>query len=54
MTNDIESAVAEVEKMGMTLDEWFDSRFAEKMKEYQSNKVPKLSIKVRKGNLDWA
>jgi len=54
MTDDIESAAAELEKKGMTLDEWFDSRFAEKMKEYQSNKVPKLSIKVTKGNLDWA
>lgn len=54
MSVDNESVEAELEKRDMSLDEWFDSRFAEKMLEYESSKVPALSIMVTKGDLDWA
>ena len=53
MTIDLDSAKASLPQ-GMTLEEWFDKQFAEKMAEYQANKTPKLSILVSKGTLDWA
>jgi peroxiredoxin family protein len=36
------------------LNDWFDSRFAERMAEHQGSKTPSLSIMVTKGTLDWA
>jgi peroxiredoxin family protein len=36
------------------LNEWFDKRFAENMRELEANKTRKLSIMVTKGTLDWA
>lgn len=54
MNIDMESEKLELEKSGMTLDEWFDEKFAQKMAEYNANRKRKLSILVTKGNLDWA
>ena len=36
------------------LNEWFDKRFAENMRELEAGKTRKLSIMVTKGTLDWA
>lgn len=36
------------------LNSWFDERFQEKMKEYESAKTPTLAIIVTKGSLDMA
>jgi peroxiredoxin family protein len=36
------------------LNEWFDKRFADNMIEYQSERIPTLSVMVTKGTLDWA
>jgi peroxiredoxin family protein len=36
------------------LNEWFDKRFAENIRELDANKTRKLSIMVTKGTLDWA
>ena len=36
-----------------TLDEWFDTRFKQKMLEREKAKIPTLSIMVTKGTLDW-
>jgi peroxiredoxin family protein len=36
------------------LNEWFDKRFAENIRELEANKTRKLSIMVTKGTLDWA
>ena len=36
------------------LNQWFDKRFAENIRELEANKTRKLSIMVTKGTLDWA
>jgi hypothetical protein len=52
MEIDIEQVNKELAAKGVTLDEWFDTRFAQKMAEREAGKVPKLSMLVSKGNLD--
>lgn len=54
MATDLNTAQQALAANGMTLDEWFDQRFASKMAEHQAGKVPRLSVLVTKGNLDWA
>ncbi len=54
MPSDVDTAIGALTEQGSSLDEWFDARFAEKMEEYNSAKIPSLSIMVTKGNLDWA
>ena len=39
---------------GMTPDEWFNTRFDEKIAEREQNKTPMLSMLVSKGTLDGA
>jgi peroxiredoxin family protein len=36
------------------LNAWFDERFSEKLEERESSAVPRVSIMVTKGTLDWA
>lgn len=36
------------------LNEWFDQRFDERTSEREACKIPRLSIMVTKGTLDWA
>lgn len=48
------SETEEIRVSGMSLDEWFDARFQEKMAEREAEKVPMLSMLVSKGTLDWA
>jgi peroxiredoxin family protein len=35
------------------MNQWFDQRFEEKMKEIEENHIPSLSIVVTKGTMDW-
>ena len=54
------SATVEVSQQALSemtpaaLNEWFDKRFAENIREREANKTRKLSIMVTKGTLDWA
>jgi len=36
------------------LNRWFDDRFEERMREQEEARIPRLSIMVTKGTLDWA
>lgn len=36
------------------LDQWFDERFEQKMREMEASKTPSLSIIATKGTMDWA
>ncbi|MCW9024133.1 MAG: DsrE/DsrF/DrsH-like family protein [Gammaproteobacteria bacterium] len=35
------------------MNQWFDQRFEEKMREIEENHIPSLSIVVTKGTMDW-
>jgi peroxiredoxin family protein len=53
-TNNTESAKTFAEMTSDELNRWFDQRFEIKMKEKEESKIPRLSIMVTKGTLDWA
>ena len=38
----------------LTPEAWFDQQFTRKMADYQAKKIPRLSMLVSKGTLDWA
>jgi peroxiredoxin family protein len=54
MATDLDVAEATLATPSKALDEWFDTRFAQKMAEYNEQKIPTVSILVSKGSLDWA
>jgi len=43
-----------LQKHGSALDAWFDTRFAEKIKQHEESKTPSLAIIATKGTMDWA
>lgn len=48
------SDAEEIRVNGMSLDEWFDVRFQERMTQREAEKTSMLSMLVSKGTLDWA
>lgn len=59
MSNEGQAVVANAvpeeffKQYGVALNDWFDERFAERMRQIEESHTPSLSIIVTKGTMDW-